>query len=118
MKPNHDISRWLLLIHQLPADPAYLRVKVGRRLARVGAVALKNSVYLLPDNDACREDFSWVRREIVDEGGEASMFEAAALEGLSNGDIERVFRAARGLEYQQLGQEVAALQLAAKGTKP
>ena len=27
---------WLLLIHQVPAKPDYLRVKVGRRLHRVG----------------------------------------------------------------------------------
>jgi hypothetical protein len=25
-------DRWLLLVHQLPAKPAYLRVKVWRRL--------------------------------------------------------------------------------------
>ena len=41
-----DLSadRWLLLIHQLPAKPAYLRVKVWRRLQAIGAVTLKNSV--------------------------------------------------------------------------
>ena len=35
-------ERWLLLIHQLPAKPAYLRVKIWRRLADIGAVAIKN----------------------------------------------------------------------------
>ena len=37
-------SRWLLLIHQIPPKPDYLRVKIWRRLQRVGAVAIKNSV--------------------------------------------------------------------------
>jgi hypothetical protein len=37
-----------LLIHQIPPKPDYLRVKVGRRLARIGAVALENTVYVLP----------------------------------------------------------------------
>lgn len=27
-----EAASWLLLIHQLPAKPAYLRVKVWRRL--------------------------------------------------------------------------------------
>ena len=34
-------ARWLLLIHQLPAKPAYLRVKVWRRMQGLGAVAVK-----------------------------------------------------------------------------
>ena len=45
-------QRWLLLIHQLPAKPAYLRVKVWRRLQALGAVAVKNAVYALPATDA------------------------------------------------------------------
>jgi hypothetical protein len=55
---------WLLLVHQLPPNPSYLRVKVWRRLQALGAVALKNSVYLLPNTDEAREDFEWVLREI------------------------------------------------------
>ena len=30
-------GRWVLLIHRIPPKPDYLRVKIGRRLARVGA---------------------------------------------------------------------------------
>ena len=40
--------RWLMLIHQLPTKPDYFRVKIRRRLYRIGAAGLKNSVYLLP----------------------------------------------------------------------
>src|SRR5580765_1917694 len=32
-------AAWLLLIHQLPPKPAYLRVKVWRRLQGLGAIA-------------------------------------------------------------------------------
>ena len=61
-------ERWLLLIHQLPPKPHYFRVKIWRRLQRLGAVAIKNSVYVLPKNDQTQEDFQWVVREII-EGG-------------------------------------------------
>src|SRR5207249_2390673 len=44
-------GRWLLLIHQLPPKPDYFRVKVWRRLQRIGAVAIKNSVYVLPHTE-------------------------------------------------------------------
>ena len=53
-------GRWLLLLHSLPPDPAYFRVRVRRRLAAIGAVAVKNSVYALPSGDAEREDFAWL----------------------------------------------------------
>ena len=58
-------TRWLLLIHQLPAKPAYLRVKVWRRLQAFGAVTVKNSVYVLPAGVPCalpRPPRSAVRR--------------------------------------------------------
>jgi hypothetical protein len=101
--------RWLLLIHQIPADPAYLRVKVGRRLARVGAIALKNSVYVLPATDPCREDFTWTRREVVDGGGEAMLFEATAVEGMTTAQIERLFRDARAKDYAEIESTLVAL---------
>ena len=53
-------SPWLLLIHQLPPKPPYLRVKVWRRLQSMGAVPIKNSVYVLPNTDEAREDFEWI----------------------------------------------------------
>src|SRR5947209_19733342 len=57
-------SRWLLLIHQLPPSPPYLRVKVARRMQRIGAVAIKNTVYVLPTAENNLEDFQWTVREI------------------------------------------------------
>src|SRR6266852_4769655 len=47
---------WLLLIHQLPAKPAYARVKVWRRLQALGAVTVKGAVYALPANAEMRFD--------------------------------------------------------------
>jgi hypothetical protein len=64
---------WLLLIHQLPPRPLYLRAQVRRRLAQVGALPLKNSVYVLPDTPSCLEDFQWIAQEASAGGGEASV---------------------------------------------
>jgi len=95
-------GRWLLLIHQLPPKPDYFRVKVWRRLQRIGAVAIKSSVYALPSTDQAAEDFQWLRREIVAGGGEASVCQAAFVDGLSDGQIEAMFRAQRDAEYAEL----------------
>lgn len=73
-------NRWLLLIHQLPPKPDYLRVKVRRRLQRLGAVPLKRTVYALPAGDQAREDFEWLAREIAADGGEAALCESTFLD--------------------------------------
>jgi hypothetical protein len=71
-KEASEDTRWLLLIHQLPAKPAYARVKVWRRLQALGAVTVKGAVYALPANAETREDFAWLAKEIVEGGGRRS----------------------------------------------
>src|SRR6266566_8640209 len=85
---DKEAARWLLLIHQIPPKPDYLRVKIWRRLQRIGAVAIKNSVYVLPRTEQAAEHFQWILREIEDSGGEASVCEAAFVTGLSDGQTE------------------------------
>src|SRR5256712_13055940 len=70
-------DQWYLLIHQLPPEPLYLRAKIRQRLARVGAVALKNAVYVLPRSDDCLEDFQWIAEQAISGGGEAFPVPAA-----------------------------------------
>ncbi len=87
-------GRWLLLFHQIPPKPDYFRVKVWRRLQRIGAVPVKNSVWVLPYNDQAVEDFRWLLEEIEAGGGEASVFRGDFVGGLSDRDIEALFRKA------------------------
>ena len=101
--------RWLLLIHQLPAKPAYARVKVWRRLQALGAVTVKGSVYALPANSETREDFAWLAKEIVESDGEAVVCEAALVEGLSDADLQALFEAARDEDYARLSGEAREL---------
>src|SRR6266481_713025 len=60
---------WILLIHQLPPKPTNLRVRIWRKLQKLGAVAIKNSVYVLPANEKTHEDFQWLKQEIESAGG-------------------------------------------------
>ena len=74
--------RWLVFIHQLPAQPSNARVKIWRRMQQIGAVAVKNAVYVLPNNEQSREDFEWLRAEVAALGGEATIFAATSVKGL------------------------------------
>lgn len=79
--------RWLVLIHSIPPRPAYFRVKVRRRLRKLGAIALKNSVYLLQNSDEATEDLRWLVQEIRTEGGEAILTSAEVIDGPSDGEL-------------------------------
>jgi hypothetical protein len=112
---DRNASRWLLLIHQIPPKPAYFRVKIWRRLQKLGAVAIKNSVYVLPRGDQAQEDFQWTLREITAGGGEASVCEAQFVDGLSDAQIQTMFQAARDADYGSIAEEARAL---AEGISP
>lgn len=99
-------GRWLLLIHQIPPKPDYLRVKIWRRLQRLGAVPVKNSVYVLPKNDQTLEDFQWVLREVSESGGDASLCEARFVDGLKDDEVMQLFRSARDDDYQEISREL------------
>jgi hypothetical protein len=106
------VDRWLLLIHQLPAKPAYLRVKVWRRLQALGAVAIKNAVYALPANEQTQEDFEWILKEISEGGGEAMICEAQLINGVSDQEVRALFTAARDDDYEAIAKEAIALAAA------
>jgi hypothetical protein len=100
---------WLLLIHQLPAKPAYLRVKIWRRLQGIGAIAVKNAVHALPMSEGTQEDFEWLLREIVEGGGEAFLCETRLIDGLSDEEVRKLFDQARDTDYQEIAKEARAL---------
>ena len=103
---NHD---WLLLVHQLPPKPTNLRVRTWRRLQRLGSVAIKNSVYVLPFNDKTFEDFQWLKQEIESVGGQATVLRAGAVEGATDDEIIAAFRRARDEEYAAVTAELDGL---------
>ncbi len=109
--------RWLLLIHQIPPKPAYLRVRIGRRLHGLGAVALKNSVYALPRSDAAQEDLAWVLREISEAGGEAVLVAATLQGGLRDDDVEGLFHAARAADYARISERARKLAATLRGRR-
>ena len=100
---------WLLLIHQLPPKPDYLRVKVRRRIQKLGAVLLKNSIYALPRTDEALEDFQWLSNEIAADGGEATICSATLLSGLSDDDLEDLFRTERAADYRGIVESANAI---------
>jgi hypothetical protein len=100
---------WLLLLHQIPPRPPYFRAKVLRRLNQLGALAIKNSAYVVPATDETLEDLQWLRQEIEKDGGEAWLFRTEVIAGLSDDAIREAFRAMRTADYQEVSDAARAL---------
>ncbi len=108
---------WILLIHQLPPQPTNLRVRIWRKLNNLGAVAIKNSVYVLPFNEKTHEDFQWLKQEIKAAGGEANVFRAESIEGTADKEIVNTFRRERDKDFSKIAAEFDALTRAIKEQK-
>lgn len=98
--------RWLLLVHQLPAQPSNLRVQTWRRLQQLGAIPIKQAVYALPDTAAAREDFEWLKTEIIGAGGEATVFAADNVDTWSDDALVAEFKRTREAAYKTLAKDI------------
>jgi hypothetical protein len=72
---------WVLLVYQIPSEPSARRVAVWRKLKRLGALLLHDSLWVLPATAHTREQFQWLAAEIIEFGGEATFWEAELLLG-------------------------------------
>lgn len=105
---------WLLLVHELPARPSNARVKTWRRLQSLGAVAVKDSVYVLPNTPQSREDFEWMAAEITGMKGQATLFAANQIEDAGREDLVALFQRARQRDYIEMAGAARALLRAAR----
>ena len=86
---------WLLFIHEIPARPPYLRARVRKRLARLGAVAVKRSVYAVPASSASIERLTALAADVRESGGNAVVVAARFLDAADERALRRAERAER-----------------------
>jgi hypothetical protein len=75
---------WLLLSYKVPREPSASRVFVWRKLKKLGAAALADSVWVLPSTPHTREQFRWLASEIDELGGQTTLWESKLLDGQEN----------------------------------
>jgi hypothetical protein len=108
--PAKGERRWLLFVHQLPSTSSNLRVRTWRRMQQLGAVAIKQAVYVLPDTPGAREDFEWLRTEVTGSGGDASVFSATSVDAWNDDALIEEFRRTRQAAWQALTADIEAAQ--------
>jgi hypothetical protein len=114
---QQGVRRWLLFVHQLPSNPSNLRVRTWRRLQQLGAIPIKQAVYVLPDTPSSREDFEWLKTEVKGAGGDATVFSADNVDSWSDDALVEEFRRSRQEAYASLARDVETVLKRTSGTR-
>ena len=96
------MSSWLLLHYKLPNKPSALRVYIWRKLKRLGAILLHDSVWVLPDLPRTAEQIQWLAAEIEERGGNAFYWRANSLLGTQEESIVHQFQEQVDTVYSDL----------------
>ena len=105
--------RWLLLAYKVPRKPSASRVYVWRKLKRLGAIAIQDGVWVLPDTPRCKEQFQWLAAEISELNGDATLWQGTltlkAQEGAFVRQFEQEVKAAYATILSELKSEAPDL---------
>ena len=96
------MRNWLFLVYKIPREPSALRVGVWRKLNRLGAVLMHDSVWVLPENSRTREQFRWLKASIEEQAGSASVWASKAVLEEQNGTLEQAFLELVEPAYQEM----------------
>jgi hypothetical protein len=108
--------RWLLLVYRIPRQPSASRVFVWRKLKQLGAVAMQDAIWVLPNTPRTLEQFQWLAAEITELKGEALLWQADQVYATNEQSLIEKFEEPVIAEYEAIlaalkkkGRDLAAL---------
>src|SRR5258708_37154391 len=102
VKPKYEresSGSWLVLAYKVPREPTSARVYVWRKMKQLGALALQDAVWVLPATERTREQFQWLEAEIVELGGEVTLWTAEPATEKQGQSIRQQFEQQVDTEY-------------------
>lgn len=94
-------NEWSAINYTLPREPSRARVSIWRKLKKIGAVSIQQSVWILPSSDENYNLLHDVKDEVSRNGGEAFVMTISTDEDGKKIIIDQ-FNAARDEEYGEL----------------
>jgi hypothetical protein len=110
-------AQWVLLAYRLPREPSTPRIAVWRKLRRLGAAQLLDGLVALPLDSRNREQFEWLAGEIVESGGEASLWVGELASRAQERELAARMAAAIASEYTALISEAERVRGQAPGPR-
>ena len=102
-------NKWLFFSFSVPSKLQGFRVKIWRRLNALGAVQIKNSIYVLPVSEQSQEQLTWMGKETDEQGGESLIIANGNLLNIADTQVAAAFTKARDEDYGALTEEIRAV---------
>ncbi len=99
---------WVLLAYRLPREPSTPRIAIWRRLKRLGVAQLLDGLVALPLDSRNREQLEWTAEEIVEAGGEASIWLAHPASAAQERELAAQMARAAAAQYAEVMKEASA----------
>lgn len=113
----NEKREWLLFFYSVPAKPVNNRMKVWRRLAKAGALQVKDAVYLLPYSSEHYEFFQWLTCEVTAMQGYALFVKVDKIETLPDTEIKELFNLQRRKDYGSIEKTLKEVEAQLQGSK-
>ena len=108
---------WVLLAYRLPREPSTPRIGLWRQLRRLGAAQVLDGLAALPLDVRNREQLEWLAEEVVEAGGEATVWVGELASAAQERELVRRLAETVARDYRTLMAETAAARDAARGRR-
>ena len=110
-------GEWVLFAYRLPREPSTPRIALWRALRRLGAVQLLDGLVALPADKRTREQMEWLADEVIEGGGEASVWLARPGSAAQERALAARMQEAISAECSSVSAEAQAALTAASGER-
>src|SRR5436190_13302736 len=109
--------QWVLLAYRLPRDPSTPRSALWRKLRRLGVVQVLDGLAALPLDARNREQLEWLADEVVEAGGEATIWIGKLGSGAQERELASRMADAIGADYHALTEEAVSARAQPPGQR-
>src|SRR6266478_2845345 len=102
------VGEWVLFAYRLPREPSTPRIALWRALRRLGVGQLLDGLVALPADSRTREQVEWLADEVLEAGGEATVWLARPGSAAQERALATRMQEAVSAEYQSVVQDAQA----------
>jgi hypothetical protein len=99
---------WVLLAYRIPREPSTPRISVWRKLRRLGTAQLGDGLVALPNDARTKEQLEWIADEVLEAGGEATLWIARSGSAGQERSLAATMAEAVAEEYRAVIEAAAA----------
>jgi Protein ChrB, N-terminal len=110
-------TAWVLLAYRLPREPSTPRSTLWRKLRRLGAAQLLDGLVALPLDARTREQLEWLADEVIEAGGEATIWVGELASLGQERELAARMAEAVAADYRRLLAEAEAARQEPPGTR-